>query len=166
MNLNSVFGAVIALAVMSASAMAEPAVVLAPGSAGGGYDAMARLPFEAMRKEKIFTDGAQFNNRGGAGGTIGLAEFVNTSKGNDNAVMSMGAILIGGIVLNNSPVSLKDVTPLVRLTNDTGAIAVPTNSDIKTINDLVAGVSQHEGRCIYLIEKRPEVNVRKRTNDH
>jgi len=145
MKLNSVFGAVIAFAVMTAPAMADPAVVLAPGSAGGGYDAMARLPFEAMRKEKIFTDGAQFTNRGGAGGTIGLAEFVNTSKGNDNAVMSMGAILIGGIILNNSPVSLKDVTPLVRLTNDTGAIAVPTNSDIKTINDLAAKMKENIG---------------------
>jgi putative tricarboxylic transport membrane protein len=145
MDIKSVFGAAIALAIMSAPAFAEPAVVMAPGSAGGGYDAMARLPFEAMRKEKIFTDGAQFTNRGGAGGTIGLVEFVNTSKGNDNAVMSMGAILIGGIVLNNSPVTLKDVTPLVRLTNDTGAIAVPANSDIKTIGDLVAKMKENLG---------------------
>ncbi|MBW9052361.1 Bug family tripartite tricarboxylate transporter substrate binding protein [Rhizobium mesosinicum] len=145
MNFKSAFGAAIWLAIFSAPALADPAVVMAPGSAGGGYDAMARLPFEAMRKEGIFTDGAQFTNRGGAGGAIGLAEFVNTSKGNDNAVMSMGAILIGGIVLNNSPVTLKDVTPLVRLTNDTGAIAVPANSDIKTINDLVAKMKENLG---------------------
>jgi putative tricarboxylic transport membrane protein len=145
MKLKSVLGAAIALALTAAPAFADPAVVIAPGSAGGGYDAMARLPLEAMRKEGIFADGAQFTNRGGAGGTIGLAEFVNTAKGNDNAIMSMGAILVGGIVLNNSPVTLKDVTPLVRLTNDTGAIAVPVDSEIKTVGDLVAKMKENLG---------------------
>lgn len=145
MNMQSVFGAAIALAIMSAPAFAEPAFVMAPGSAGGGYDALARLPVDAMRKEGIFSDGAQFTNRGGAGGTIGLAEFVNTPKGNDSAVMSMGAILINGIVLNNSPVTLKDVTPLLPLMNDTGAITVPTDSNIKTIDNLVAKMKENLG---------------------
>lgn len=110
---------------------------MAPGGAGGGYDATARMPLDAMAKEGIFTDGANFTNKGGAGGTIGLAEFVNANKGNDNAIMSMGAILVGGILLNNSPVTLEDVTPLVRLTNDTGVIAVATDSPFMTIQDVV-----------------------------
>lgn len=118
-------------------AFADPAVVMAPGGAGGGYDAMARLPFEAMSKEGIFTDGATFTNKGGAGGTIGLAEFVGANRGNDNAVMSMGVIMVGGILLNSSPVTLDDVTPLVRLSNDTGVIAVATDSPIQSVEDLV-----------------------------
>ena len=83
----------LALSLLAAPAFADPATVMAPGGPGGGYDAMARLPFQAMQEAGIFTDGAQFTNKGGAGGTIGLAEFVNNNKGNDNAVMSMGAIL-------------------------------------------------------------------------
>jgi putative tricarboxylic transport membrane protein len=118
---------------------------MAPGGPGGGYDAMARLPFQAMQEAGIFTDGAQFTNKGGAGGTIGLAEFVNNNKGNDNAVMSMGAILVGGILLNNSPVTLDDVTPLVRLINDTGAVAVPPDSPIKTVDDFVAELKKDPG---------------------
>lgn len=120
-----------------APAYAEPATVLAPGSAGGGYDAMARLPFEAMAEADIFTDGATFTNRGGAAGTIGLAEFVGANRGNDNAVMSMGVVMVGGILLNSSPVTLDEVTPLVRLANDTGVIAVATDSPIQTVEDLV-----------------------------
>ncbi len=135
----------LALTMLASPALAEPAVVMAPGGAGGGYDAMARQPFEAMRAAGIFTDGASFTNRGGAGGTIGLAEFVNKNKGNDNAVMSMGAILIGGIAINKSPVTLGDTVPLARLISDTGAIAVPPDSPIKTPQDLVAELKKDPG---------------------
>ena len=135
----------LALSMLAAPAAADPATVMAPGGAGGGYDAMARLPFQAMQEAGIFTDGAQFTNKGGAGGTIGLAEFVNNNKNNDNGVMSMGAILVGGILLNNSPVTLDDVTPLVRLINDTGAVAVPPNSPIQTVDDLVAELKKDPG---------------------
>ena len=135
----------LALSLLAAPAAADPATVMAPGGPGGGYDAMARLPFQAMQEAGIFTDGAQFTNKGGAGGTIGLAEFVNNNKGNDNAVMSMGAILVGGILLNNSPVTLDDVTPLVRLINDTGAVAVPPDSPIQTVDDFVAELKKDPG---------------------
>lgn len=136
--IRTLFAATVAVSLTGVSAAyAEPAVVMAPGGAGGGYDATARLPFEAMAADGIFTDGATFTNKGGAGGTIGLAEFVGANQGNDNAVMSMGVIMVGGILLNNSPVTLDDVTPLVRLTNDTGVVAVATDSPIQTVEDLV-----------------------------
>ena len=143
--IRTLFAAAAAVTFSSLSALADPAVVLAPGGAGGGYDATARLPFEAMAAAGIFTDGATFTNKGGAGGTIGLAEFVGANQGNDNAVMSMGVIMVGGILLNNSPVTLDDVTPLVRLTNDTGVIAVATDSPIQTVDDLVAAMKADLG---------------------
>ncbi|MDZ4309802.1 MAG: tripartite tricarboxylate transporter substrate-binding protein [Cypionkella sp.] len=144
--IRTIFAATVALSLAGlAPVYAEPAVVMAPGGAGGGYDAMARLPFDAMNKEGIFTDGASFTNKGGAGGTIGLAEFVSSNTGNDNAVMSMGVIIVGGILMNNSPVTLDDVTPLVRLTNDTGVVAVATDSPIKTVEDLVAAMKADLG---------------------
>ncbi|AXC48318.1 tripartite tricarboxylate transporter substrate binding protein [Paracoccus suum] len=141
----SLIGAAVAVVMGAGLAAAEPAVVLAPGGAGGGYDAMARQPFEAMAADGIFTDGATFENKGGAGGTIGLAQFVKANRGNDNAIMSMGSILVGGIALNNSPVTLKDVTPLARLINDTGVIAVGKDSPYKTIADLVAAMKENIG---------------------
>jgi putative tricarboxylic transport membrane protein len=140
-----ILAAGVAVALTGFQAYAEPAVVMAPGGAGGGYDATARMPFEAMAADGIFTDGATFTNKGGAGGTIGLAEFVGANKGNDNAVMSMGVIMVGGILLNASPVTLNDVTPLVRLTNDTGVIAVATDSPIQTVDDLVKMMKENIG---------------------
>lgn len=143
--IRTIFAAAAAVSLSGLAALAEPAVVMAPGGAGGGYDAMARLPFEAMAKEGIFSDGATFTNKGGAGGTIGLTEFVNSNRGNDNAVMSMGVIMVGGILLNDSPVTLDDVTPLVRLTNDTGVLAVAPDSAIQSIDDLVAAMKADIG---------------------
>ena len=143
--IRTIFAAVAAVSLSGIAALAEPAVVRAPGGAGGGYDAMARLPFEAMAKEGIFADGANFTNKGGAGGTIGLTEFVNANRGNDNAVMSMGVIMVGGILLNNSPVTLDDVTPLVRLTNDTGVLAVAPDSTIQSLDDLIAAMKADVG---------------------
>lgn len=143
--IRTIFTAVAAVSLSGLAAFAEPAVVMAPGGAGGGYDAMARLPFEAMAKEGIFTDGANFTNKGGAGGTIGLTEFVGSNRGNDNAVMSMGVIMVGGILLNDSPVTLDDVTPLVRLTNDTGVLAVAPDSNIQSIDDLIAAMKADVG---------------------
>jgi putative tricarboxylic transport membrane protein len=139
------YAAAVAFALTGVAALADPAVVMAPGGAGGGYDATARLPFEAMAADGIFTDGATFTNKGGAGGTIGLAEFVGANQGNDNAVMSMGVIMVGGILMNASPVTLDDVTPLVRLTNDTGVVAVATDSPIQTVDDLVAAMKADLG---------------------
>lgn len=143
--IRKILAAGVAVALTGFAAYAEPAVVMAPGGAGGGYDATARMPFEAMAADGIFTDGATFTNKGGAGGTIGLAEFVGANKGNDNAVMSMGVIMVGGILLNKSPVTLDDVTPLVRLTNDTGVIAVATDSPIQTVDDLVKMMKENIG---------------------
>jgi len=62
----------LALSLLAAPALADPAVVMAPGGPGGGYDAMARLPFQAMQEAGIFTDGAQFTNKGGAAGRSAL----------------------------------------------------------------------------------------------
>lgn len=143
--IRTLFAATAAVSLSGLAALAEPAVVMAPGSAGGGYDATARLPFEAMAADGIFTEGATFTNKGGAGGIIGLAEFVGSQQGNDNAVMSMGVIMVGGILMNASPVTLADVTPLARLTNDTGVIAVATNSPIQTVDDLVAAMQADIG---------------------
>jgi len=137
--------AILAIAAAPLTAWAAPAKVMAPGGPGGGYDAAARVPLQAMQEAGIFTDGFQVTNKGGAGGTIGLAEFINTSKNDDNAIMSMGAILVGGIILNKSPVTLDTVTPLVRLMDDADVLAVPMNSPIKTVDDVLKALRANPG---------------------
>lgn len=135
----------LALTLAAGSAAADPAKVMIPANPGGGWDGAGRQTMAAMAQAKIFTDGVNFTNKGGAAGTIGLAEFVRTSKGDDNALLVTGVIMVAGAITNKTPVSLDDTTPLVRLTNEYNAIAVPADSPIKTPQDFLAALKADPG---------------------
>jgi putative tricarboxylic transport membrane protein len=123
----------------AAPATADTARIMVPASAGGGWDGTARQTILALQQSGLFKDGTQFTNKGGAGGTIGLAEFVRTGKGDDNA------LLFTSIITSKSPVSLDVTTPLARLTNEYDAIAVPVSSEIRTPADLVDALRRNPG---------------------
>ncbi|MEO7132951.1 MAG: tripartite tricarboxylate transporter substrate-binding protein [Vicinamibacterales bacterium] len=107
-----------------------------PANPGGGWDQTGRNLATSMQKAGVVKS-VQFDNKGGAGGTIGLAQFVNSSKGDGNAMMVGGMVMVGGIILNKSAVNLGMVTPLARLTGEYEVLVVPANSPIKTLKDLV-----------------------------
>ena len=80
----------------------------------------------------------QVTNIPGAGGTVGLAQFVNSKD--PNTLMVNGFVMVGAILLNKSPVSLDQVTPIAKLTEETLVIVVPANSPIKSAKDLAAAI--------------------------
>jgi putative tricarboxylic transport membrane protein len=134
-------------AVLSSLAVAaEPIKLMVPANPGGGWDTTGRAVLAALEATGLHKAGAQVTNKGGAGGTIGLAEFVNTMKGNDNAMMVMGAIMVGGILTNKSPVTLEQVVPLARLTIEYNAIAVAPGSPFKTVKDLTDALRTDPGK--------------------
>src|SRR3954468_6590706 len=86
------------LALFSALAAAQPALkMMIPANPGGGWDQTGRSLAAAMQSAKLVSS-VQFDNKGGAAGTIGLAQFVNSSKGDPNAVMVGGMVMVGGII--------------------------------------------------------------------
>ncbi len=113
--------------------------LMAPAAPGGGWDQTARSMQQAMVASGA-AKSVQVNNVAGAGGTIGIAQFVNGSKGDPNALMVGGFVMMGAILTNKSPVGLDRVTPIARLTGEYEAIVVPANSPIKTAKDLVAAL--------------------------
>ena len=128
--------ALVASLIVGTSAVALDSVkIMIPANPGGGWDQTGRNFSAAMIKAGVAKN-AQFDNKGGAGGTIGLAQFVNTSKGDGNAIMVGGMVMVGGIILNKSAVNLSMVTPMARLTGEYDVLVVPTNSPIKTLKDL------------------------------
>ncbi|MCC2613148.1 tripartite tricarboxylate transporter substrate binding protein [Neorhizobium sp. Rsf11] len=137
------------LASILAGALALPAAaadytIMAPAAPGGGWDQTARTMQTALQQEKI-AGNVQVVNVPGAGGTIGIAQFASQQKGNPNALLVGGYVMVGAILTNKSPVTLKDVTPIARLTGEYEAIVVPASSDIKTIGDLVAKLKENPG---------------------
>ena len=82
----------------------------------------------------------QVTNVAGAGGSVGIAQFVNGAKGDGNQLMVNGFVMVGALAMNKSPVTLDQVTPIARLTEEIQVIVVPANSPIKTAQDLAAAV--------------------------
>ena len=121
---------------LSASAL-DSVKFMIPANPGGGWDSTGRNLGQAMTKAGVVKN-VQYDNKGGAGGTIGLAQFVNTAKGDGSAIMVGGMVMVGGIILNKSAVNLSMVTPLARLTGEYEVIVVPAASPIKTLKELVA----------------------------
>lgn len=117
--------------------------IMAPAAPGGGWDGTARAMQEALQGAGI-ARAVQVENITGAGGTIGLAQFVK-KKGDAKALMATGLVMTGAIVTNKSPVNLSHVTPIARLTQEWQAIAVLKNSDIKTIQDLAQRLKTNPG---------------------
>jgi putative tricarboxylic transport membrane protein len=136
----------LALTLVAGAVAAQPSLkMMIPANPGGGWDQTGRNLAVAMQSAKLVS-GVQFDNKGGAAGTIGLAQFVNGSKGDPNAVMIGGMVMVGGIILNKSPVHLSQVTPIARLTSEWEVIVVPANSPHKTLGDLVKALKENPGK--------------------
>ena len=75
----------------------------------------------------------------------GLARFIQSERGNPNAVMITGLVMVSGVITNRSPVSLADTTPIARLTGEYEIIAVPAASPYRTIGDLIAAFKNDPG---------------------
>ncbi len=132
--------AVAALTLVASSAFAQQELkIMAPAGPGGGWDAAARSIQQVLTQTGL-AKSVQVTNVTGAGGTIGLAQFVNTAKGDPNQLMVNGITMVGAILTNKSPVSLDQATPIARLTGDPLVIVVPANSPHQSIKDLAAAV--------------------------
>ncbi len=118
--------------------------ILVPANPGGGWDQTGRALAQAMQSAGA-AKSVQIDNRGGAGGTIGLAQFVNSAKGDGSQLMVGGLVMVGAIELNKSPVNLSQVTPIARLTAEYDAIVVPASSKIQSLKDLVAQLKANPG---------------------
>jgi putative tricarboxylic transport membrane protein len=110
-----------------------------PAGPGGGWDGTGRS-IEAACKSAGLVGSFQFENVGGAGGMVGLPRFVNQRKGQGNALMVGGSVMVGAGITNKSPVTMKNVTPIARLTEEAGVIVVPTSGKIQTWKDLEAAI--------------------------
>ncbi len=118
--------------------------ILVPANPGGGWDQTARNLAQALQKSGIVKT-VQVDNRGGGGGTIGLAQFVNSAKGDGNQLLVSGLVMVGAIELNKSPVNLSQVTPIARLTAEYEMIVVPASSKIQRLDDLIAQFKSNPG---------------------
>ncbi|MGS5087568.1 Bug family tripartite tricarboxylate transporter substrate binding protein [Hydrogenophaga sp. A37] len=118
--------------------------MMIPANPGGGWDGTGRALGEALRDAKV-ADSVTFENKGGAAGAIGLAQFYNSAKGDPNAMMVMGAVMLGGIITGKPPVSITQLTPIARLTTEYNVFVLPASSPFNSMKDVVEALKKDPG---------------------
>lgn len=140
----------VALAALASLALAAPVhafdqmKIMVPAGPGGGFDQTGRNLGAAMQAAGVVKS-IQFDNKGGAGGAIGLAQFITSNKGDPAAMIVAGMVTVGATHMNKSPVGLANVVPIARLTAEAEAIVVNASSPIKNAKDLVAALKANPG---------------------
>jgi putative tricarboxylic transport membrane protein len=138
------------LALAAGSSLSLPSLAAAnikmmiPANPGGGWDTTGRALGKALQ-ESGAASSVTYENKGGAAGIIGLAQYANATKGDGNSLMVMGAVMLGGIITGKPPVSLDKVTPIARLTSEYNVFVVPANSPLKTMKDVVEQLKKDPG---------------------
>ncbi len=118
--------------------------MMIPANPGGGWDTTGRALGKALQDAKV-ADTVTYDNKGGAAGALGLAQFVNGSKGDPNAMMVMGQVMLGGIITGKPPVNLSTATPLARLTSEYNVFVLPANSPFKSMKEVIEQLKKDPG---------------------
>ena len=118
--------------------------MMIPANPGGGWDTTGRALGKALQDSGA-ADTVTFENKGGAAGALGLAQFVNSAKGDGNSLMVMGAVMLGGIITGKPPVSLSQATPIARLTSEYNVFVLPANSPFKSMAEVIAQLKKDPG---------------------
>ncbi len=118
--------------------------MMIPANPGGGWDTTGRALGKALQDAKV-ADTVTYDNKGGAAGALGLAQFVNGSKSDPNAMMVMGQVMLGGIITGKPPVNLSTATPLARLTSEYNVFVLPANSPFKSMKEVIEQLKKDPG---------------------
>jgi putative tricarboxylic transport membrane protein len=112
-----------------------------PGGAGGGWDQTGRALGAAILSAGLAQQ-VEYENKGGKGGTIGLADFVDRYSKDPAALMVGGMVMVGAIAVNQPKTTLAQVTPIARLTSDYMVLVTPADSRLRDMKALVAAMQQ------------------------
>jgi tripartite-type tricarboxylate transporter receptor subunit TctC len=108
------FLAILLLGATSCFAMENLRLVIAD-SAGGPLDIAGRELGRALASSGAVAS-VRYENLPGASGAIGLARFVNESKGDPAALLLADSAMVASLARNRSGVTLAQTTPVARLT--------------------------------------------------
>jgi putative tricarboxylic transport membrane protein len=147
--MRTLVAAALALAALASPVRAQMELkLMAPAAPGGGWDQTARAMQQALIADKLVKS-VQVTNVPGAGGSVGLAQFATGAKGDGNQLMVNGFVMVGALLMNKSRITLDQVTPIARLTQEAQIIVVPASSPIKDAKELAAAVKANVAKVTW-----------------
>ena len=116
--------------------------IVIPATPGGGWDQTGRALGAALISSGT-VDKIVYENIGGKGGTIGLAEYTKRYGNDPNCLLIGGMVMVGALALNKNSAALQQVQPLARLTSDYLVVAVPTDSPLANPKALATAMREN-----------------------
>lgn len=116
--------------------------IVIPANPGGGWDQTGRALGAALTSSGM-VDKVIYENIGGKGGTIGLAEYTKRYGSDPNSLLIGGMVMVGALALNKASADLKQVQTLARLTSDYLVVAVPADSPINSPKALAQAMREN-----------------------
>jgi putative tricarboxylic transport membrane protein len=125
---------------------ARPVEVVVHTGPGGGSDVLARAVAAMMEKENLLPVRMQVVNKPGGGSAVAAA-YLAEKKGDQNTIgFFTGVWLTNPLTSAQATVSLKDLTPVVRLVLEPALIAVKADAPYKTLGDFVDAAKKNPGQ--------------------
>lgn len=119
----------------AAAKIASKLRIVIPANAGGGWDQTGRALGTAMVSSGV-VDEVDYENKGGKGGTLGLAYYAEKYNADPNTLIIGGTVMVGAVALQKPAIDLSAIQPIARLTSDYLVMVVAANSPIRSARDL------------------------------
>jgi putative tricarboxylic transport membrane protein len=113
---------------------------------GGGGDVLARAIAGAMEKEKLMPVRMQVVNKTGGGGHTAMSYLVEKKGETHTIAVFTGLWFTNPIMRAEANITLKDLTPLVRLVLEPAMIVVKSDAPYKTLKDFIDAAKQNPGQ--------------------
>ena len=111
--------------------------------AGGGSDLFARAIAEMMQKEKLIQQRMQVVNKPGGGPAVAMS-YLAEKKGETHTVgFYTGVWVTNPLTTVEATVTVKDLTPIVRLVLEPAVIAVKADSPYKNMKDFIEAAKKN-----------------------
>ena len=123
--------------------------IMAPASPGGGWDQLARLMQHVLTTEKISPVSVEVVNKGGAGGTIGLAELITQHRADPYIMMVGGSTLVSALVMHDSRFNLSETDLIARLASEYEVVAVAADSPFQSFEQLLTQFKKYPESFIW-----------------
>jgi putative tricarboxylic transport membrane protein len=124
----------------------KPVDVVVHTAPGGGSDLFARAIAEMLQKEKSVPQRLQVVNKAGGGSAVAMS-YLAEKKGETHTIgFFTGVWVTNPLTTKEATVTIKDLTPIVRLVLEPAVVAVKADSPYKTMKDFIEAAKKNPGQ--------------------
>jgi len=113
---------------------------------GGGADVLARALVVIIDKEKLAPVRIQVNNKTGGGGLTAMHYLAEKKGENHTIAVFTGNWTTNPLVQAEAKITVKDLTPIVRLVLEPAVIVVKADAPFKTFREFIEAAKKNPGQ--------------------